>query len=97
MKNCCLAQQADDQKRRVLKKQRHLLCCFPPPTQVLRLANNSLTGSIPVSATTAHTLFMLDLHSNKLGGNIPENWAAPALQMLMLEDNHLTGGSRGQV
>jgi hypothetical protein len=59
--------------------------------QVLRLANNSLTGNIPTTATTARNLFMLDLHSNKLSGNLPDNWATPALQMLMLEDNHFTG------
>lgn len=59
--------------------------------QVLRLANNSLTGGIPTSATTSTGLFLLDLHSNKLAGSLPENWASPALQMLMLDDNKLTG------
>lgn len=74
------------------------LSSLPPPPfslphdQVLRLANNSLTGSVPASATTATQLFMLDLHSNKLSGSLPENWASPSLQMLMLEDNRLTGG-----
>lgn len=61
------------------------------PSQVLRLANNSLTGGIPPSATTAPALFLLDLHSNKLAGSLPTNWATPALQILMLEDNKLTG------
>lgn len=59
--------------------------------QMLRLANNSLTGKIPPTATTARNLFMLDLQSNKLSGPLPDNWATPALQMLMLEDNRFTG------
>lgn len=59
--------------------------------QVLRLANNSLTGGVPLSATTSSQLFLLDLHSNKLSGSLPDNWASTALQMMMLDDNRLTG------
>jgi hypothetical protein len=72
-----------------------LLSVHPPPCQVLRLANNSLTGAIPASAATAPALFMLDLRSNKLSGGLPENWATPSLQMLFLDDNKLTGGCGG--
>lgn len=103
--SCCLVVQHADPDYSISQAAcaeegtvKHVLrcgCLFHPTTQVLRLANNSLTGGIPSSATTAASLFMLDLHSNKLAGSIPENWAAPALQMLMLEDNHLTGGRVG--
>jgi hypothetical protein len=60
--------------------------------QALRLANNSLTGSVPATAAKAPRLLMLDLSSNKLQGRLPEDWESPALQMLLLEDNKLTGG-----
>jgi hypothetical protein len=65
-------------------------CC---PLQVLRAANNSLSGPLPASAATSPRLFLLDLHGNSLSGPLPEAWSGPRLQMVMLEDNTLTGGS----
>jgi hypothetical protein len=61
--------------------------------QVLRAANNSLSGALPASAATSPRLFLLDLHGNNLSGPLPEAWSGPRLQMVMLEDNALTGGA----
>jgi hypothetical protein len=62
--------------------------------QVLRAANNSLSGVLPASAASSPRLFLLDLHANSLAGPLPDAWSAPRMQMVMLEDNALTG-SRG--
>lgn len=66
-------------------------CCACFTVQVLRAANNSLTGSVPASAASSPLLFLLDLHGNSLSGSLPEEWTGLRLQMVMLEDNSLTG------
>jgi hypothetical protein len=60
---------------------------------VLRAANNSLSGPLPAAAASSPRLFLLDLHGNSLAGSLPQDWSAPRLQMVMLEDNVLTGGA----
>jgi hypothetical protein len=64
--------------------------------QVLRAANNSLSGALPSSAASSARLFLLDLHGNSLAGPLPEDWSGPRLQMVLLQDNALTGGGAAQ-
>ncbi|KAF6253771.1 hypothetical protein COO60DRAFT_388523 [Scenedesmus sp. NREL 46B-D3] len=59
--------------------------------EVLRAANNSLSGPLPGAAASSPRLFLLDLQRNSLSGSLPAEWSAPRLQMALLEGNALTG------
>ncbi|KAL8043981.1 hypothetical protein ABFX02_08G018000 [Erythranthe guttata] len=61
--------------------------------QVLNLAGNSLSGSIPPEICTwLPYLVTLDLSQNRLTGSIPEDLAnCSYLNNLILDDNHLSG------
>ena len=56
---------------------------------VLRLHDNSLSGSIPARFTKSFTI--LDLSNNSLSGSIPGRLGGGSLQFLDLSDNSLTG------
>lgn len=58
----------------------------------VRLANNSISGDIPNSWTSASGLKILDLSGNKLKGQLPSTLAdAPSLNKLRVSNNSLTG------
>lgn len=59
---------------------------------ILRLANNSLTGTIPTALGDVSSLYDLQLQGNSLTGTIPtELGQLERLQVLRLDDNSLTG------
>lgn len=67
--------------------------------QVLNLASNQLTGTLPDTWGSTTALFGLQqllLTSNQLGGGLPSEWGRPgrwpALASLQLGDNNFTGG-----
>lgn len=59
---------------------------------ILRLANNSLTGTIPTALGDVSSLYDLQLQGNSLTGTIPtELGQLERLQVLRLDTNSLTG------
>ncbi|GBF99542.1 hypothetical protein Rsub_12348 [Raphidocelis subcapitata] len=57
----------------------------------LRLGNNSFTGRVPATATTAKNLAALSLRMNQLTGTLPRDWNTPSLELLLLSDNQFSG------
>ena len=54
----------------------------------LNLANNSLTGSIPVDVVQLGNLISMDLSDNRLSGSIPDMHTMASLEGLDLTDNN---------
>lgn len=65
---------------------------------ILRLANNSLTGTIPAALGSMTSLYDLQLHGNSLTGTIPTEFGQlDRLQVLRLDDNSLTGNIPAEI
>uniref|UniRef100_A0A0E0R4T1 Receptor kinase-like protein Xa21 n=1 Tax=Oryza rufipogon TaxID=4529 RepID=A0A0E0R4T1_ORYRU len=65
---------------------------FPPKLQVLTLAYNNLTGTIPSSFANITGLRKLDFTANNIKGNIPNEFSNfLMMEILLLGGNMLTG------
>ncbi|KAM7528622.1 hypothetical protein LguiB_032032 [Lonicera macranthoides] len=67
-------------------------------TDLFSIANNNLTGSIPISICNARYLKVLDLSNNNLSGSIPMcliEWSDETLGVLNLGKNQLSGKISG--
>ncbi len=65
---------------------------------ILRLANNSLSGTIPAALGSMTSLYDLQLHGNSLTGTIPTEFGQlDRLQVLRLDDNSLTGNIPAEI
>ncbi|GAB4822755.1 hypothetical protein N2152v2_009801 [Parachlorella kessleri] len=63
-----------------------------PSLQVLLLSKNDFTGSVPESLSRSGGLRTLDLSSNSLGNQLPDEWgSAPQLTAVSLAHNKLEG------